>query len=155
MAMFAKVDDVLARYDGEPPLDKLDYIDTKLSDAERKVTAVAGDLMSRIVSGQTTAQDVKIVLCDMVIRVLRNTDGVKTQSVGPFSYTLDTQVASGRLFVTREERRLLGMRSTAGSVSLSDADAALERVPARPIRYPDGAVSWPDEWPSSTGLPAP
>lgn len=143
MALFAKVEDVIARWDGPVPLEQLDYIDTKLSDAEVEVTALVGDIMSRIVAGKTTAAAVRIVLCRMVIRVLRNADGVKTQTVGPFSYTLDQQVASGRLFVSREDRRLLGFRGSASTVSLADADAALERLPRWPVHRPGQPAVYP------------
>src|ERR687894_309469 len=116
-------------------MDKLAYVDQQLSDAEVEVTAIAGDLMARIVAGKTTAASIKVVLCRMVIRLLRNSDGVQTQSVGPFSYTLDKQVASGRLFVSPADRRLLGLRGGSSSVALSDE--ALEYVAAHP--YPWGS----------------
>jgi sulfur transfer complex TusBCD TusB component (DsrH family) len=144
VAFFATVDDVVARYDGEIPMDKLAYVDQQLSDAEVEVTAIAGDLMARIVAGKTTAAGIKVVLCRMVIRLLRNSDGVATQSVGPFSYTLDKQVASGRLFVSPADRRLLGLRGGSSSVALSDG--ALEHVAAHP--YPWGSRL--DRWPESS-----
>lgn len=156
MTMFATVDDVIARWDGTIALEQLESITTMLSDAERKVAAdrrvrSAGGLMALIIAGRTTAEDVKLVLCDMVIRVLRNTGGVRTQTVGPFSYTLDQQVASGRLFVSREDWALLGVRAGAATVSLSDADAALEHLPVRPRCEPLPLPGWPatPNWPSS------
>lgn len=146
MSLFATPDDVAARYDGEIPDGQLAYIDQRLSDAELVVTATGGDITSRIIAGKTTAAAVRLVLCNMVIRILRNADGVRTQTVGPFSYTLDMQVASGRLFVSREDRRLLGLRPGASTVTLTDD--ALPTLPARPVCRPWTSTSppWCSPW---------
>lgn len=120
MATYATVDDVAAEYDGTIADDQWDYVDRKLTSAELVVDAVAGDIGGRITAGKTTAARVRLVLATMVIRVLRNAGGVRTETVGPFSVTVDQQVSSGRLYVSREDRRLLGLRSAATTMALDD-----------------------------------
>jgi hypothetical protein len=135
VATYATVDDVVAEYDGTIGDDQIDYIDRKLTSAELMVQAVAGNIGARIGSGRTSFEAVKLVVVNMVIRLLRNPSGLRTQTVGPFSYSLDPQAASARLFVSREDRRLLGLSSgAAGSMSLSDGDDALATLPTRSCR---------------------
>jgi hypothetical protein len=149
VATYATVDDVVAEYDGTIAGDQIEYIDRKLTSAELVLGAVSGDLAGRIASGRTSAELVRLVLCNMVIRILRNTGGVKTQTVGPFSYTLDAQVASGRLFVSREDRRLLGLRSGASTLVLDDP--ALPRVLQKPTDFDE----WVEQSTAPGVLPAP
>jgi len=73
------------------------------------------------------------VLCNMVLRIVRNPTGASTQTAGPFSQTLDRQVAAGRLLLTRDDRLLLGLAAGATSVEMSDdALPYLARSPHRP-----------------------
>ena len=39
----------------------------------------------------------------MVLRVLRNPDGLRSETVGPFSTTYDTSVAAGLLAITADD----------------------------------------------------
>lgn len=130
-SVYATVDDVVAEYDGTITDDQIEYIDRKLTSAELVVKAVAGDIGARIGSGQTTFEAVKLVLCNMVIRLLRNPEGVRTQTVGPFSVSLDSGASSAQLVITREDRQLLGLKARSrGTVTLDDP--ALSHVLVRP-----------------------
>lgn len=123
MATYATVDDLRASYfEGDIP-DSLDAkLTVKLDEAEEIVRSLVpgGDLAAWITAGRTNAARVRMVLCNMVLRVLRNPTGVSTQSAGPFSMTLDRTVASGSLWLTREDRRLLGLAGAAQSVEMVD-----------------------------------
>jgi hypothetical protein len=131
VATYATVDDVVAEYDGTITDDQIEYIERKLTSAELVVKAVAGDIGARIGSGQTTFEAVKLVLCNMVIRLLRNPEGVRTQTVGPFSVSLDQSSSSAQLVITREDRQLLGLKARSrGTVTLDDP--ALQHVLVRP-----------------------
>src|SRR5690348_18345942 len=92
VATYATVDDVVAEYDGTIADDQIEYIERKLTSAELVVKAVAGDIGARIGSGATSFEAVKLVLCNMVIRLLRNPEGVRTQTVGPFSRSEERRV---------------------------------------------------------------
>jgi hypothetical protein len=141
VAIYATIDDVVAEYDGTIADDQIEYVERKLTSAELVVKAIAGDIGSRIGSGQTSFEAVKLVLCNMVIRVLRNPEGVRTQTVGPFSVSLDQSSSSAQLVVTREDRLLLGLRARArGTVTLDDP--ALCHVTSRPPLYPRDRRDW-------------
>ncbi len=60
-------------------------------------------LDARILSGETDGQVVTDICVDMVMRVLRNSDGVKQETIGPSSVTYDPTVAAGRLFLMPDE----------------------------------------------------
>ena len=145
-SVYATVDDVVAEYDGTIADDQIDYIDRKLTSAELVVRSVAGSIESRIGSGQTSFEAVKLVLCNMVIRLLRNPEGVRTQTVGPFSVSLDQSSSSAQLVITKEDRQLLGLRARArGTITLDDP--ALCHVLRHPPLWPRdrrdwGASSW-------------
>lgn len=145
-SVYATVDDVAAEYDGTIADDQIEYIERKLTSAELVVKAVAGDIGARIGSGATSFEAVKLVLCNMVIRVLRNPEGVRTQTVGPFSVSLDQAGSSAQLVITREDRQLLGLRARSrGTVTLDDP--ALRHVLRRPPRRDwHGHSRWGADW---------
>ena len=153
MATYATVDDVVAEYDGTIADDQIEYVERKLTSAELVVRSVAGDIGARIGSGQTTFDAVKLVLCNMVIRLLRNPEGVRTQTVGPFSVSVDPSVSSSQLLITREDRQLLGLRARArGTVTLDDPALChvLRRPPLHRDRDRGSWGSW-GSWGSGSG----
>jgi hypothetical protein len=78
------------------------------------------DVAARIAAGRTTAADVQDAVVAIAVRVLRNPAGVRSQSTGPFSQVIDSSVASGRIEITRADRRALGMLTGAGTVAVED-----------------------------------
>ena len=92
-----------------------------LSTAEQTVaTALLGDawlllkladstIETRLDADPATLDDelVKMVLANMVLRVLRNPDGVRQESIQDYSVTHDAATASGMLTVTDAELDLL------------------------------------------------
>ena len=131
MATYATVDDLRDRFEGDIPDSLEEKLTVRIEDAELIVARpMRGDIAAWIAAGKTTAAEVKMVLCNMVLRVLRNPTGTTTQSAGPFTATLDKAVASGKLFLTRDDRKALGLRR--GRVSVEMEDDAL----ASPLRPP-------------------
>lgn len=120
MAVYATVADVQAAYDGQVPGDQIGWVQNRLDHAERLVAMEAGDLAARITNGLTTADAIRAVLVEMVVRVLRNPQGYREEVAGPFSYRLDAALATGQLYLSREDRRLLGLRRGALTVALDD-----------------------------------
>jgi hypothetical protein len=107
---------------------EIPHVQAALDRAEREV-ARAVDVAARITSGLTTAEDARDAIVSMVVRMMRNPGGVRSQSSGPFSQVIDASVASGRLEITRAERRMLGM--AAGAVTVDVHDTTI----AAPVRY--------------------
>jgi hypothetical protein len=127
---WATVNDVQVRYEEPISSSSVLSLETKLDDAEAIIISKMGPIQAAIDAGRTTADLVKIVLCNMVLRWLRNPTGMQQETVGPFSYSRDSGVASGRLFLSKDDRGLLGLQR--GAVSLQLADDALRH----PTRWP-------------------
>jgi hypothetical protein len=123
VSIYATFEDLQIRYlDGTIPAELEPKLDVKLDEAEDMLASrvANGDLAAWIVAGHTTAARIKTVLCNMVLRVVRNPTGATTQAAGPFSMSLDKAVASGKLWLTREDRRLLGLLGSAESIEIVD-----------------------------------
>jgi Gp19/Gp15/Gp42-like protein len=145
---YATVNDLRDRY--EQPIPDDDHTETvlgnKLAQAERLITArLRQPIADAITAGRTTGEDVVDVLCDMVLRVVRNTAGVQAQTAGPFSQSFNATVASGNLWLTRENIAQLGLkRRRSGSAEM--VDDALPYV-VRPRCSPEWSnAPQPDEW---------
>ncbi len=133
---FATVFDVQERYEESIPAHLEAVLPTKLADAEAKVRRRLGDIQAAIEAERCTAEDVTIVLCNMVIRWMQNPKGVRQQNVGPFGYTQDRSNASGKLYLDADDLRQLGLSK--GAVSLQMSDDAL----CRPTRRPGPRPWW-------------
>lgn len=76
---------------------------TFLTDAWALLTARRPTLEADITAGTvTTANAVRVVVA-MVLRVLRNPDGKRIESIDDYSYTRDDEVSTGLLHVTPAE----------------------------------------------------
>lgn len=91
-----------------------------LLDRAERIVARKINIPARVLNGLTTVDDVRDVLVEMVLRVMRNPRGTSSQTTGPFSQVIDRSVASGRLELTMSDRERLGMISTSGSASIAD-----------------------------------
>lgn len=108
---YATVDDLRGRYEGSIPTSSTTMLTNKIGQAERLIRSVLRvEIAVAINAGRTTAEDVQDVVCDMVLRTVRNAGGVTAQTAGPFSQSFDAAVASGKLWLTRENRLQLGLR---------------------------------------------
>lgn len=148
MTGYATPDDVINEYEGTIPSDRVDYVAQKLQSATTVLLARVksggyASIAALITAGRTDADSVRLVLCNMVCRILRNPQGFRTQTAGPFSTTVDAQVSSGRVFVSREDLRLLGLRAGAGNVTVDD--------PALP--YVTQPVPGTGYWRTASGVP--
>lgn len=138
---YATVDDLRGRFEGTIPEALETVLVNKIAQAERIIRATLqresgfASIDDAIAAGKTTPDDVEDVVCSMVLRTVRNAGGVTSQTAGPFSQTLDAAVASGKLWLTREDRLQLGLRRRrAGSAAMVDDN--LPHVLVRPFRRP-------------------
>lgn len=104
-APFATVDDV----DALRPLDsdERDRAGVLLVYASATIRKPMPDIDARIASGDLDADLPRLVAVQMVIRVLRNPDGVRQETVGPSSISYDTSAALGQLVLTDDELAIL------------------------------------------------
>ena len=120
MATYATISDVEKEYEGTIPRRLYEWLDRKLTNAERVLKSKLGDPAVWIAAGKCTTDDVRLVVCNMVLRLVRNPQGLRTQTAGPYSTTLDQRNAAGRLIITREDRQLLGLPPEATTMELLD-----------------------------------
>lgn len=131
MGVYATVEDVELEWNRPVPDESLAHVNHLIDRAERIVGAAVPNLADRITAGLTTAELVGDVVASMVVRVLRNPDGKRSETAGDYSYELANGDSTGSgLYLTADDRRLLAGRRRAMSIPL--VDAALRR----PLRKP-------------------
>lgn len=133
MAAYATVADVENRLGETIPNEELGQVVTLLGDAEAVLTAMVGDLAMRITNGKTSAANIATVAANMVVRVLHNPQGLRQETYPEYALVRDTRISAGGMFLTREDRRLMGIR--AGAMSVPVSDAALPHLIRRPDYY--------------------
>jgi hypothetical protein len=121
------------------------YVQALLNDA----WAIASSQIPALISldvASPAADVVRAVLSAMVIRVLRNPEGVRTWSVDDYSQTRDASVAGGSLYLSAEELALidgsLGRRRR-GAFSITPSDGEVHRSRGSEYAYGYGP-EWPD-----------
>lgn len=122
-----------------------------LDDAWDVLLAVVPDLEARMSSGATSVGLVISVTSAMVVRVLRNPNGIRSWSVDDYSETRDSSVAAGALLPTDAEIALLTGRASSArrgtfSISTSQASATSPGSEAElldSLRYGDPRYVYP------------
>jgi len=82
---------------------------TLLDDAWAIVTAEVPNASTRLNTDPQYSSLVIRVLCAMVLRVLNNPDGKLSEAVDDYQYRLDASVSTGALYLSDDERDLLGL----------------------------------------------
>jgi hypothetical protein len=70
----------------------------------------------RIAAGTVPGDSAGLAVLNMVARVMRNPDGLRSQTIGPISRAFDTDVATGMLEITAAETGLLIPVTSSGNV---------------------------------------
>ena len=104
-APFASPDDVDALRPLDP--DERGRAGVLLGYASALIRKSAPDIDTRIAAGALDPDLARMVAVDMVIRVLRNPDGVRQETVGPSSISYDTTAAPGQLVLTPDDLAML------------------------------------------------
>lgn len=86
-----------------------------LADAWAIALTQAPTLEQRLSSGALDPAVAVAVISAVVLRVLRNPDGIRTWSVDDYSQTRDATVAGGALYLSEDELRLLAPSGSTGS----------------------------------------
>ncbi len=68
----------------------------------------------KIVAGAAAADSVGLAVLNMVARVMRNPDGLRSQTIGPISRSFDTDLATGMLELTSAELSLISPPVSSG-----------------------------------------
>ncbi len=80
-------------------------------------------LDQKITDGDIDPSQAKVAVVNMVLRVIRNPGGLKSETVGPFSRSWDTGSGNGLLTITDAETSLFGITGASsarvGNIPLS------------------------------------
>lgn len=123
--MFAELQDVLNRYEGELPTNRHAWVETRINDVEVVLLGLVPSLAAPDVPTDRRER-AKILVCDKVLELYRNPDGstYRTETYGSMTdaRSFSKEVASGRLVFTADELRGVRLpvrRRTIGSIRLS------------------------------------
>lgn len=139
MGVYADVRAVELEWNRQVSEDALAHVNWLIDKAESVLVTIPG-LSARITAGTVTAANLRYVVAAMVVRVLRNPEGKRSETAGDYSYELASG-SSGEsgMFLTAAERRLLGVGGRAGSLQL--VDDALE-YPIKTYRWWEPGEVW-------------
>jgi hypothetical protein len=69
------------------------------------------DLAAKVTADDVDIDDVIQVEADVVLRLVRNPEGYRSESDGTYTYEFNTAMASGKLEITREDWITLGLQT--------------------------------------------
>lgn len=118
MANPAQIIDLEARF---RPLSEAEKANATawLTDAWAIVLSSVPDLENRMAAGHPSEPLVRSVVTAMVIRVLRNPDAIRQWAVDDASFTRDTAMSAGALYVSPEEVALLAPAGSGAAVAFT------------------------------------
>jgi hypothetical protein len=112
MASFATREQVAGLWRPLKPAEEI-VVDNQLAKASRLVRRLVPDVDARIAADTLDAEVVGDVVVDMVLRVMRNPEGMRSEEIDGYSYTRDTALSAGALYLSDDELALL--KAPAGS----------------------------------------
>lgn len=86
-----------------------------IADVEALILHRIPDLAQQIVDGNVLASAVKTVVCQSVIRKIKNPDGKQNERIDDYSYGLSQDAARVDLFITDDEWSMITPRGTSGA----------------------------------------
>lgn len=106
----ATVADVEGRWLFDVAMPATDKVQQWLDAAWRELLSRDASIDTRLTAGTLAAADVTDVVVAMTLRVLGNPGGKRQESIDDYSYTRDSSVAAGALYVSDDE--LARLRAT-------------------------------------------
>lgn len=110
MSTYATAADVAALLARELDAAETALVERRLDQVERMILRRIPDLAGQTEAGQIDADDVRDVMAEAVLRVVRNPDGIYSESDGSYTYTKSAAAADNSLRLTAEEWDTLGVR---------------------------------------------
>jgi hypothetical protein len=102
MANPATSTDVENRWRSLTP-DEVVIVETLLDDAWAMLRRRRPTLEADIAASTVSEADAVRILANMVLRVMKNPEGKRSEQIDDYSYTRDNTLSSGELYVTAEE----------------------------------------------------
>ncbi|GAY12040.1 Gp19/Gp15/Gp42 family protein [Pseudonocardia sp. N23] len=119
MALAETTDVATALQRTELTTEEARFVRAQLEAVEARLLTRLPSLRTRTDSDPSYATLVRNIEAEAVARVLRNSEGFRQESIGPWSATLDTRVAAGFLTILDEEWKLLGAGGGAFTITPS------------------------------------
>jgi hypothetical protein len=107
---YASSSDVQSRLGRELTPEETPLVNTRLADAERMIRRRIPDLDAKVTAGTIAEADVVQVEADAVLRLVRNPDGIVSETDGNYTHMISPALVTGKLEITREEWSALGWR---------------------------------------------
>lgn len=116
--------------------------------ASQLVRDTVPGLDAKIAAGTLPADSVGLAVLNMVARVMRNPDGLRSQTIGPISRSFDTDLATGMLEITSAEMGLLvppvvASRRARGKMGTARITGGMVPKPAPHRRWRNGPYFGP------------
>lgn len=141
---FAAVGDVAAQY-GSMTAAEESLAGWLLRAASNMVRSRRPVIDQQIADGIVSGDLVALAVTNMVLRVLRNPSGLRSETVGPFSRSFDTTVAAGLLVLTADEEQLIAPTGTEPAAAVIGQMRPRATLAIAPICR--GRGGWgPDGW---------
>lgn len=107
---YATASDVEDRLGRELDSSETQIVNTRLDDVERLIKARIKDLDDLVDAGEPDEDLVVQIEAEAVLRLIRNPEGLTSETDGNYTYMISSRVASGRLEILDTEWALLGVR---------------------------------------------
>lgn len=102
--------DLEASYEGDLDLENLDeWYQEKIDEAVRLLIRKVPTVVARMAAGSIDPDFVKDKVVGAVLRVLRDPEGIQSETEGNYAYKRNPIVASGNIWFTKDELADLGV----------------------------------------------
>ncbi|MGV0906980.1 Gp19/Gp15/Gp42 family protein [Mycobacterium novum] len=108
---YASSADVAALLARELDAAEVALVDRRLEQVERMILRRIPDLADKVASGEIDQADVVDIEAEAVLRLVRNPDGLRSETDGTYTYQLTDEAADNRLRLTADEWQTLGIRT--------------------------------------------
>lgn len=107
---YATAADVSALLARELTPEETALVGRRLAQVERMILRKVPDLAGQTAAGQIDPDDVRDIEAEAVLRVIRNPDGLYSETDGSYTYQLSREAADNTLRILPEEWQTLGIR---------------------------------------------
>lgn len=107
---YATAADVQAVLGRQLTTEETALVERRLAQVERMNLRRIPDLAGQTEAGEIDRADVVDIEAEAVLRLVRNLEGLRSETDGTYGYQLSTEAADNRLRITAEEWQTLGIR---------------------------------------------
>lgn len=126
---YATASDVAALMARELTSEETALVGRRLAQVERMILRKIPDLAAQISAGTVDADDVADIEAEAVLRVIRNPDGLYSETDGSYTYQLSREAADNTLRILAEEWAVLGIKPSRMFTIAPNLVAPARRIP--------------------------